>query len=298
MPLKQPGIGDKFVHQEERDQRLAFQRAFTLELLYSAIFLAAMLAVLPILALVYGRSEILLPGLVFTLVVPALALQAPVWIFYRQMQFVRQRAILAIDPLCQVEPAGADVGPSVRSGTGFVRARCARVRARRRVEARRRADPGDRGDGRPEPDRLQLDPFYRARGDTRPLAVFGLLTLAAFLATAVPLLVLYGLTGFAVGMGVMTAVSLAVRTYYLTRLFRASRCSSTQLARWRRRSRRWPPSCWSTSSSRESARSASLGELGLYVTVTAAATLALERPLLREVLGYVRGTPRPELPIT
>lgn len=36
-----------------------------------------------------------------------------------------------------------------------------------------------------------------------------------------------------------------------------------------------------------------LGQLALYVLVTVAATLVLERPLLREVLGYVRGRPRP-----
>ena len=33
-----------------------------------------------------------------------------------------------------------------------------------------------------------------------------------------------------------------------------------------------------------------LGQLALYVVVTVIATWAFERPLLREVLGYLRGT--------
>ena len=42
-------------------------------------------------------------------------------------------------------------------------------------------------------------------------------------------------------------------------------------------------------------RSVSLAfaELGLYLLVTVVATWALERPLLREVVGYLRAAPRP-----
>ena len=37
--LKQVGIGDKYVQQDESDQELAFQKAFTLELTLSGLFL-------------------------------------------------------------------------------------------------------------------------------------------------------------------------------------------------------------------------------------------------------------------
>ena len=41
--------------------------------------------------------------------------------------------------------------------------------------------------------------------------------------------------------------------------------------------------------------SLALAELALYVLVTVAATWALERRLLREVLGYLRAAPGPAI---
>ena len=58
-----------------------------------------MLAIAPILALVYGESDLLAPGLALALVLPGLALQAPVWVYYRRMAFLRQRLIAAVDPV-------------------------------------------------------------------------------------------------------------------------------------------------------------------------------------------------------
>src|SRR5205807_793533 len=49
------------------------------------------------------------------------------------------------------------------------------------------------------------DAFFRAHGDTRPIAVWSLVTLAAFLACSLPLLVVDGLEGLAIGMGAVTA---------------------------------------------------------------------------------------------
>ena len=97
--LKHVGVSDKFIQQEEEDQELAFQKAFTLELIVMGALFALMLAAVPLFALVYGLPELLLPGFAIAAVVPSLALQAPVWIYYRRMQFVRQRALLAIDPV-------------------------------------------------------------------------------------------------------------------------------------------------------------------------------------------------------
>ncbi len=65
--LKQIGIADKFVQQDEEDQVGAFQKAFTLELAYTGIFYVVVFAALPFYAAIYGRPEIIVPGLVLSL---------------------------------------------------------------------------------------------------------------------------------------------------------------------------------------------------------------------------------------
>lgn len=97
--LKQVGIGDKYIQQDDEDQELAFQRAFTLELMVTGLLALLVATAIPLVALVYGEHEIVLPGLVLLLVLPALALQAPLWVFYRRMNFVRQRLLQSIEPV-------------------------------------------------------------------------------------------------------------------------------------------------------------------------------------------------------
>ena len=97
--LKQVGIGDKFVQQSEANQEEAFQKAFTLELLFTGLFAVLLAAAVPVMALVYGRPSLIVPGFVIVLILPALALQAPLWVFYRRMDFVRQRTLQAVDPI-------------------------------------------------------------------------------------------------------------------------------------------------------------------------------------------------------
>ncbi len=97
--LKQVGIGEKYIQQDEEDQELAFRRAMTFELAFSAIVLGVGLLLVPTLALIFGTTEILAPALVALLVVPAQSLQAPLWIFYRDLDFARQRKLQAIDPI-------------------------------------------------------------------------------------------------------------------------------------------------------------------------------------------------------
>jgi len=97
--LKQIGISDKYIQQDERDQELAFQKAFTLELGYTLCFYAFVLAALPAYALAYGRPEILVPGLVLSLAFLGTALHTPIWIAYRQMRFFRQRSLEALNPV-------------------------------------------------------------------------------------------------------------------------------------------------------------------------------------------------------
>jgi teichuronic acid exporter len=97
--LKQVGIDDKYVQQDETNQELAFQKAFTLELCYSGMFYGFIVAALPVYALIYGHYEIILPGAIAALGLLTSALQAPIWIAYRQMRFVRQRTLESIDPV-------------------------------------------------------------------------------------------------------------------------------------------------------------------------------------------------------
>jgi O-antigen/teichoic acid export membrane protein len=97
--LKQVGISDKFIQQDEGDQVAAFQRAFTLELAYTLCFYVVIVAALPAYALIYDRSEIVVPGLVLSLALLGSALHTPIWIAYRQMRFVRQRTLEGVDPI-------------------------------------------------------------------------------------------------------------------------------------------------------------------------------------------------------
>src|SRR5215208_5763673 len=135
--------------------------------------------------------------------------------------------------------------------------------------------------------------FYRARGDTRPLAVWAPIVLAAFLAFALPGMIFWGLDGFAVGMALMALVSLVVRTVYLRRLFRGFRMLPHAL-------RAVAPTVPAAAAVllvrllvEERSLGIALGEVGLYVAVTLAATMYLERDLLREVVGYLGGRKEP-----
>jgi lipopolysaccharide exporter len=96
--LKNAGIGDKFVQQSEADQERAFQVAFTIDLALAVACVAFALVALPAFALVYGRPQLIAPGLILSLAIVGNSLQAPVWIHYREMEFARQRLLLAVDP--------------------------------------------------------------------------------------------------------------------------------------------------------------------------------------------------------
>jgi polysaccharide transporter, PST family len=417
--LKQVGIGDKYVQQDEPDQELAFQKAFTLEAAANAAMLVIVLAALPLYALVYGRPEIIPPGLVLCVAFLWTTLQTPVWIFYRQMRFVRQRTIEALDAVAglvvTIALAAAGLGywslvVGVLAG-GAVSAIAAVATSPYRIAFRYErgtmrdyvafswpllvasatsivipqvtmlvgewklglAGAGaialassismytDRVDGiitqtlypaicavRSRTDlllesfvksnRLALmwgfpfgvslalfapdlvhfvlgkrwepavglmrmfgliaafnhigfnwSAYFRARGDTRPIAIVTVAAVATFVAIPVPLLATNGLDGLAVGMGAATALSLAVRTHFLTRLFPGF----DMLVHMARAIAPTVPAVAVTLAFRavsnvDRTLPVALGELAVYVAVTVAATLVLERALLREVVGYLR----------
>jgi O-antigen/teichoic acid export membrane protein len=112
--LKRVGIDEAFVQQSEQAQEEEFQRAFTLELALSAGFAIAIAASAPLVAGVYGDDRLLLLTLAVSYLPLAFALQAPTWIFFRRMDFVRQRLLQAIVPVvtfCVTVPlAAAGVG--------------------------------------------------------------------------------------------------------------------------------------------------------------------------------------------
>jgi PST family polysaccharide transporter len=422
--LKQVGVSDKYVQQNEPDQEAAFQKAFTIELATSLAFFLVMAALLPAYSLAYATPKIIVPGLVLALSVPISALESPIWIPYRRMQFGRQRALAAVDPVVSLAAtialavAGAGywalvLGVLIGSVAGAIAATIScpyplRLRMDRRTlreyvsfswplfglsllslvvvqgmllvsnHAVGLAGLGaiglaasiatfasnvdtvisqalypvvcavaDRRDKLFEAfvksNRLALvwampfgvglalfardlvhyafgpawEPavgliaamgvisalsqiaynysvFFRAVNDTRPLFRLALLSAATFALLAVPLILLFGLTGYAIGWGAMTLLQIAGRGWYLSKLFSGFRIA-------RHFARAIAPSVPAAAAvlamrlaeSGSRGEAAVVGELVLYVLVTIAATAVFERPLMREVGGYLRNRWRP-----
>lgn len=97
--LKDVGIVDKYIQQSEPDQELAFQKAFTLELLASLALVVLIAVTLPLWALAYGQQELVVAGLVTALIFPLAALQAPAWIPYRRLEYGRNRMLTSVSPV-------------------------------------------------------------------------------------------------------------------------------------------------------------------------------------------------------
>jgi O-antigen/teichoic acid export membrane protein len=93
------GAGDKYVQQSEDDQELAFQRAFTVEVIFAAAVGPIAAAIVVGFALISGHSSVLAPGLALLLILPSTALQFPLSTFYRRMDYRRQRTLQVVDPL-------------------------------------------------------------------------------------------------------------------------------------------------------------------------------------------------------
>ncbi len=93
--LKRVGIDEAFVQQDEADQEAEFQRAFTLELALGAAFTALICALAPAVAAVYRDSRLLPLTLALAYLPITFALQAPMWVFFRRMDYARQRALQA-----------------------------------------------------------------------------------------------------------------------------------------------------------------------------------------------------------
>jgi O-antigen/teichoic acid export membrane protein len=97
--LAQIGIDDKYIQQDHPDQEKAFQLAFTLQCMLAALFTVILGAGIPLFAIAYHQPEIIAPGLVLTLAMPTAALTTPLWVYYRKMDFLKQRQLALWDPL-------------------------------------------------------------------------------------------------------------------------------------------------------------------------------------------------------
>jgi O-antigen/teichoic acid export membrane protein len=424
--IKQVTVGDKYVQQDEPDQEHAFQKAFTLELGSAMAMMAVTVALAPVLALIYDEPELITPLLALALILPALALQSPIWVFYRRMDFLRQRLLAAVDPIVGfavtialaaaglgywslivgmvagswtgaavavahseyplrlrfegttlrsyfsfswplVVAAAAGLGIAQLSvllgdaalglaGAGAIGLAATFAAYTDRVDAvitqalypaicrvaeRREllfeaftksnrlalmwgvpfgvglslfaADLIEFGIGEQWSEALILlqvfgltaavnhigfnwSAFYRASAQTRPIAVVNVLALAAFCATCVPLIFSDGLTGFAIGTAIVTAVALAARFYYLSKLFVAFEIARHVV-------RAIAPTVPAAAAvlllrlglDGERTIELALFELGVYLAVTALMTVLLERRLLAEARSYLRRPPRTDV---
>lgn len=412
-------VTDKFIQQDEPDQEVAFQKAFTLELLSAGALVVAMLVLVPVLALIYDEGDLLLPGLALSLLLPGLALQFPISVWYRRMDYFRQRLLMSVDPVVGFVVtvalaaagfgywslvigivAGAWAGGVVAFATspypfvlrfdrGIVREYLAfslplvvavtaglliaqlsiffgdlalglagagaiglaatytaytdrvdaiitqalypalcRVAERREllleafVKSNRlalmwgvpfgvgltlfAADLITFGLGDQWTEALIVlqvfgvtaavnhigfnwSAFFRATGNTVPIAKVVVVAFAAFAATAIPLLLVFGLPGYAAGIAAMTVVSLVARFYFLNKLFPAFRVVVHVV----RAFAPTVPAIAAILTIRVAGGGArtledALLELVAYVGVTVVATLGFERALLAEAASYLR----------
>ncbi|HEV2787184.1 MAG TPA: oligosaccharide flippase family protein, partial [Solirubrobacteraceae bacterium] len=136
------------------------------------------------------------------------------------------------------------------------------------------------------------DAFYRARADTKPIAVAAAISIAAFLAIGLPLLATEGLRGLAIATLLVEAVNFALRMFFLRRLFPDFRFL-------RHAGRALLPSLPAVALvaalrlvfGEEATLLAALAVFAAYVVATLAATALIERRLLREMLDYLRRRP-------
>ncbi len=99
LALAAVGFDDKYIQQDHPDQQAAFEIAFTLQSMLCGLFTLIAIIAVPLFSLLYDQPRILVPGLLLALVMPLIALNTPIWIFYRRMDFVKQRLLGSVVPV-------------------------------------------------------------------------------------------------------------------------------------------------------------------------------------------------------
>jgi PST family polysaccharide transporter len=134
--------------------------------------------------------------------------------------------------------------------------------------------------------------YFRAIDRTRPIMVVALAACVTFLVVGIPLLLLIGLPGFAIGMGAQAMVAVVMRAFYLQRLFPG-------FDFLRHAARAFLPTVPAAGAvlllrAVEPAGHTleeALAELATYVVVVAIATWQLEAGLIREAVGQLLDRP-------
>ncbi len=103
--LRRVGIDEAFVQQRASDERDEFERAFTVELALGLAGALLIAALAPLLAALYDDDRLLALTLAVAYLPVAFALQAPQWVFFKRMDYVRLRVLQAIVPLGTVAVA-------------------------------------------------------------------------------------------------------------------------------------------------------------------------------------------------
>src|SRR3954468_11541040 len=96
--LRRVGIDEAFV-QASGEEELEFQQALTVELVLGLAGAVLVALCAPVVAAVYDDSRLLGLTLAVTYLPVAFALQAPQWVFFKRMEYVRLRTLQAIVPL-------------------------------------------------------------------------------------------------------------------------------------------------------------------------------------------------------
>jgi O-antigen/teichoic acid export membrane protein len=141
--------------------------------------------------------------------------------------------------------------------------------------------------------------FMRAVGRTKPLFVAALLDLAVFFAVSVPGMLAFGLAGYAAGFAATNVVQLGIRGWFMHRMFPGFNVMR-QLVRGL--APVVPPTLLILlvrqvgPDGRSPARA--VAEVVVYAAVTVAATYVLERRLIHELAGYLRGPRRTAASLT
>jgi O-antigen/teichoic acid export membrane protein len=103
--LRRVGIDEAFVQEQAADEREELERAFTVELALGLAGALAIAALAPLLAAVYDDDRLIALTLAVAYLPVAFALQAPQWVFFKRMDYVRLRSLQAIVPLGTVAVA-------------------------------------------------------------------------------------------------------------------------------------------------------------------------------------------------
>lgn len=130
--------------------------------------------------------------------------------------------------------------------------------------------------------------FFRARGETRPIAVLAVVPVAVFIAAGVPLMYGVGLVGLGYAFALSELVALVMRAILLGRLFEGFRPLSHLLRAFQPTLvAAVPVLALRTALGAEQTLLGALALFGLYVLLTIVATVGFERRLLEEAWGYL-----------